>query len=239
MDSGVLPAKFNGTSYCLPLIVPRISPLMNSCKVTPRRLPNPPRTALAHLRKVDPALAPIIDRWGVPELPGRSVTLGAICGDIIGQQLSVRVADVIRGRFFALPGVGEDPAPDSIFAITDETLRAAGLSRAKIAAVRDLARFWGEHNLAHEQLAGMPDEDLIELLTQVRGIGPWTVKMILIFSLRRPDVLPFEDLGLRMGLQKVDGLAERPTPKQVIARAEIWAPYRSLGTWYCWQSLRK
>jgi len=187
---------------------------------------------------VDPILAPLIDQWGAPDLPGRPITMAGICGDIIGQQLSTRVADVIRSRFFALAALDQNPSPADISAISDEALRSAGLSRAKIAAVRDLARFWAEHQLSSDRLAAMPDDNLIELLTQVRGIGPWTVKMILIFSLRRPDVLPHEDLGVRMGLQKIDNLGDRPTPKQVIARAEIWAPYRTLGSWYCWQALR-
>ncbi|MEO8377100.1 MAG: DNA-3-methyladenine glycosylase [Candidatus Sumerlaeota bacterium] len=202
------------------------------------RLPQQPDAALRHLRSVDPQLARAIDHVGIFSLPtSRPATLYSLCRAIIGQQLSTTVAGTIAARFVTACGDGEHIAPQSVLRLTDEQLRAVGLSGAKTRSVRSLAEFWQREKLTHEHLDTLPDEELIEYLTQVKGIGPWTVKMILIFSLRRPDVMPHEDLGVRAGIKKIYRLDELPTPKETIAIAEKWAPYRSVASWYCWSVL--
>jgi DNA-3-methyladenine glycosylase II len=194
--------------------------------------------ALADLSAADPALARVIASVGPMQLPADLPTFERFTRAIIGQQLSVRVASTISARFVALFGGESGTTAERALAAPEEDLRAAGLSGAKVAAVRALATFWIAEALTPDRLAQLSDEDLIALLTRVKGIGPWTVKMILIFSLHRPDVLPFEDLGLRMGIRKLDGLAELPTPKETQRRAERWRPWRTVATWYCWQSLK-
>lgn len=203
-----------------------------------KRLPENPRAAIAHLRSADPALARAIDAVGPFRLPNNPANLDELCRSIIGQQLSVVVASAIEKRFTALVGdLGSQPA-SHLLNFSVEQLRAVGLSNAKARTVHALAEFWVAENLTEERLAEMPDDELIALLTQVKGIGPWTVKMFLIFCLRRPDVLPQEDLGLRAGLRKVHGLSEMPTQKEVPTLAAPWGPWSTVGTWYCWQYLK-
>ncbi|MCC6546753.1 DNA-3-methyladenine glycosylase 2 family protein [Candidatus Sumerlaeota bacterium] len=202
------------------------------------RLPQQPRLALRHLRLADSQLARAIDHVGGFAMPtSRPATLYSLCRAIIGQQLSTTVAGRIAERFVAACGQGEDIAPKVVLKLSDEQLRAVGLSGAKARSVRSLAEFWHREELTHESLEAMPDDELIDYLTQVKGIGPWTVKMILIFCLRRPDVLPHEDLGVRAGIKKIYRLDQLPTPKETITIAEKWAPYRSVASWYCWRVL--
>lgn len=208
------------------------------CAVTPRRLPAVPSKALADLRAADPRLGRVIDRVGPFEVPGKPATLYQFCRAVLGQQLSTTVAARIADRFRGLAGDDGTLTPASLLMVSDESLRTAGLSGAKTRTVRALAEFWAAENLSTERITALPDEELIRLFTQVKGIGPWTVKMVLIFCLRRPDVLPVEDLGVRMGLQRLDGLAEQPKPADVERRAEIWRPWRTVASWYCWQLLK-
>ena len=207
--------------------------------MTPKSLPKSPRKAIAHLRSVDPALARAIDAVGPVKLEPRPADLGALCRSIIGQQLSVVVANAIGGRFAAL-AAKKDGTIDArmLLSIPEEQLRAVGLSRAKVVAVRSLAEFWLAEELHEDRLRAHEDEDLIKLLTRVKGIGPWTVKMILIFSLNRPDVLPHEDLGLRAGLRRIHAMDEMPTIRQTLDLTAAWKPWSTVGTLYCWEILR-
>lgn len=158
--------------------------------------------------------------------------------DSIGsQQLSIKAAATIVGRIAALaPGDGR-PAPVEIAATPDETLRACGLSRAKVAYVKDLAGKFLDGTLDPEAIALLPDEEVISELTRVKGIGRWTAEMILLFTLRRPDVLPVDDLGLRNAVQRAFGLETRPSPAEVLRLGESWRPHRSTATLYLWRSL--
>lgn len=171
-------------------------------------------------------------------LAPRAPTLHALCEEILGQQLSIASAAAIARRFNARFGEGESFDAGAVMAAREEELRACGLSAAKAASVKGLVAFWQGEGLSPERVRGMSDAALLECLTQVRGVGPWTVKMFLIFALRRPDVLPVEDLGLRAGLQCLHALPDPPKPKVADALAAAWAPWRSVGTWYCWQVLR-
>lgn len=208
------------------------------CLVTPRRLPLEPRRALAHLKTTESALSPVIAQVGPLLLPGKPATLLQFCRAIIGQQLSTRVADVIASRFTSAVGDDETCTPSSILRLSDEELRAVGLSRAKTSTVRALATHWEQRRLSAQNIAARDDQAIMEEMTAVKGIGPWTVQMILIFCLRRPDVLPSGDLGLRQALARLDGRGELPKPAEVERRAEAWRPWRTVATWYLWQSLR-
>ena len=201
-------------------------------------LPERPGKAITHLRAADPALARAIDAVGPFRLPRNPATLDELCRAVIGQQLSVIVASRIEERFNALVGdLGKAP-PRHLLRFSIEQLRGVGLSEAKARTVHALAEFWAQEKLTEKRVAAMSDDDLIRHLTQVKGIGPWTVKMFLIFSLRRPDVMPHEDLGLRAGYKKIHGLDEMPHQREIPALTAHWGPWRTVATWYCWQFLK-
>ncbi len=199
------------------------------------RIPRGARSGLKHLRGADLDLGKVIDVVGPFRMNKHPASLMMLCRSIVGQQLSIVVAAKINGRFRDL--VGENPSARKILSVPVEDLRTVGLSQAKANSVRQLATFWGDHRLSEKKVETMSDEELIALLTQVKGIGPWTVKMFLMFSLQRPDVLPFEDYGLRAGMRRIYELDEMPTPKQVQEMAAPWRPWSSVASWYCWQIL--
>jgi DNA-3-methyladenine glycosylase II len=151
------------------------------------------------------------------------------------QQLSGKAAETIWKRACALGDQGEFPRPDQIARLSDPTLRSAGLSRQKILALRDLAQHEAEGRLPWQSLRRRDDEAVIEALTAVRGIGRWSAQMFLMFRWGRLDVLAGGDLGLQEGLKQLDNLAKRPTPKALLERGAIWAPLRSIASWYLWR----
>jgi DNA-3-methyladenine glycosylase II len=153
---------------------------------------------------------------------------------IISQQISTKAARAIGGRLQKILGRFQ---PKRILDATDEQLREAGLSRGKQRSMRDLADKCASGTIPLKKLRDLEDEAVIEALTQVHGIGPWTAEMFLIFSLGRLDVLPVGDYGLRAGVQKHYGLDELPKKDALHELAASWAPYRSIGTWYIWRSL--
>jgi len=155
---------------------------------------------------------------------------------IVNQQLSGRVADVIYERLRNLfPGKRLNPG--RMRRLRGSTLRKAGLSWNKIRFLKDLARHLVEGRLPQpSELDALPDEMLMERLTAVNGIGPWTVQMLLIFKLGRPDVFPHADLGVQKGFQRLFGLKERPTAKFILAHSQRWKPYRTLAAWYLWRA---
>jgi DNA-3-methyladenine glycosylase II len=159
----------------------------------------------------------------------------ALVHAFISQQLSSKAAATIAGRFDALyPGV---PTPAQVDATTDAQLRAIGLSSQKIGYIRDLCRRIREETLPLQSLEGLPDEDVITALTEVKGIGRWTAEMFLMFRLHRPDVLPVGDLGIIKAVQKHYRLRKQPTPERLTRIGESWRPYRSIACWYLWASL--
>ena len=161
-----------------------------------------------------------------------------LCKAIFTQQISTAVATVLFGRFRDL-FPQRRPTPTLVLeALTSrpiEVIRHCGLSRQKAAYIQDLARHFVDNRIPTRKLARMDDEAVIDALVNVNGIGRWTAEMFLIFTLNRPDVLPVDDLGLRVGVGNLFGLKERPKPKEVIALAEPWRPYRSIATWYLWR----
>jgi len=162
----------------------------------------------------------------------------ALAESIAYQQLSGKAAATIFGRVRALYPSRKWLDPEQLLATPDETLRAAGLSRAKTAALKDLAAKTIDGTVpASRALIRMSDDEIITRLTTVRGIGRWTVEMLLLFDLGRPDVWPVDDYGVRKGFAKTFGRRKLPTPKQLMKLGEKWRPYRSVAAWYFWRAL--
>jgi len=164
----------------------------------------------------------------------------ALAESIAYQQLSGKAAATIFGRVRALYPKAKWLDPEKVLATADEKLRAAGLSRAKTAAIKDLAAKTIDGAVpSGRALLRMSDDEIIARLTQVRGIGRWTVEMLLLFDLGRPDVWPVDDYGVRKGFAKTFGKRKLPTPKQLMKIGEKWRPYRSVAAWYFWRALDK
>ena len=204
------------------------------------RLQFDPAAAVAHLRARDPALAGLIDRLGpfALELKPAASLFEALLRSIVYQQLHGKAAATIHGRVLAELARHGGTTPDALGQASDAALRGAGLSGNKLLAVRDLALKCREGTVpslaAAHQLA---DEELIERLTAVRGIGPWTVHMLLIFYLGRPDVMPTGDFAIRLGFKNLYRKRQDPKPEAIVKHARCWQPYRSVASWYLWRSL--
>jgi DNA-3-methyladenine glycosylase II len=194
------------------------------------------RKAIVHLKKADAVLRSIIERVGAYRIEHRDPSFETLVRSIVYQQLSGKVATVILGRLIALLP-GSKVTPEAILKLTPARMRKAGLSKQKTAYIRDLARKTLKGHVKFETLAGLPDHEVIEHLTQVKGIGVWTAHMFLIFALRRPDILATGDLGVRAAIRKAYQLEELPHPKQVEEMALVWRPYCSVAVWYLWRSL--
>ncbi len=193
------------------------------------------KQAIVHLQRADPVLSEIITRVGSYRIEFRDPSFETLVKSIVYQQLSGRVAGVIFGRL--LEAAGGRLTPDSILKLRPARMRAAGLSAQKTAYIRDLARHTRDRRVVFEELTGLPDEQVIERLTQVKGIGVWTAHMFLIFALKRPNVLPSGDLGIRNAVRKAYGMTEMPKPVEIDTMGERWQPYRTVATWYLWRSL--
>lgn len=198
-----------------------------------------PAVAQAHLRACDAQLAAVMARVGALRLQRRypAEPFMALLRAIVYQQLSGKAAASIFARVCTLLPAGVR-APHALLACEDEQLRGAGLSRPKMAAARDLAEHAVSGRLPDAAaLAAMADEAIIDCLTDIRGIGRWTVEMLLIFGLGRPDVLPVTDLGIRKGFARLRGDEELPAPEALRRAGERWRPYRSVASWYLWRIL--
>ena len=197
-----------------------------------------PEAACRHLSEVDAVMAGLIDRQPAMHIAPRAAasSFAALLSAIVSQQLSVKAAATIHARVRALFDSAQ-PEPDALLALSDEALRGAGLSGNKTRAVRDLAHKCLDATVpALGDLQALTDAEIIERLTAVRGIGRWTVEMLLIFQLGRPDVLPVGDLGVRRGYQRAYAQAELPAPQELARIGAIWAPYRSVASWYLWRA---
>ncbi len=191
-------------------------------------------TAVQHLHRVDARLRPIIAAHGLPDWKPTRNPMAALGRAIVYQQLSGAAAGTIYKRFVALYD-NKFPKPAQLLTTDEPTLRSCGLSGAKAAALKDLAAHVSNQRLQPAKLAHLSDADVLAALLPVRGIGPWSVDMFLMFALSRPDVLPVGDLGVRKGMQKLYRLRQLPTPATMIKRAKPWQPFRSLGSWYMWR----
>ncbi len=193
-----------------------------------------------HIAATDPRIAALIARslrYNIKAAP-LIRPFDALAESIAYQQLSGKAAATIFGRVRALYPRRKYLDPEKILATPDESFRAAGLSRSKIAAVKDLAAKTIDGTVPSARaIARMSDEEIILRLTEVRGIGRWTVEMLLLFDLGRPDVWPVDDYGVRKGFAKIFGRRKLPTPKQLMKLGEKWRPYRSVAAWYFWRAL--
>ena len=193
------------------------------------------KQAIQHLRASDPVLAAIIEQVGDCGIRFRAPDFETLVKSIVSQQLSGRVAAVIFARLLAAAkGV---LTPEAILKLRPSRMRALGLSNQKTAYIRDLARRTRAGEIVFEDLAALPDHEVIARLTEVKGVGVWTVHMFLIFALQRTDVLPTGDLGIRNAIRKAYQLAELPTPAEMEKMAARWRPYCSVASWYLWRSL--
>jgi DNA-3-methyladenine glycosylase II len=193
------------------------------------------RKAVAHLKKSDPVLRAIIERVGPVRMEFGVPEFASLAEAIVYQQLNGKAAATIFKRFAAL--AGEPLRPQGILKLTDAQLRSVGLSIQKSSYLKDLSAKTAEGLLDFAKLGDMPDEEVINHLTQVKGIGVWTAHMFLMFSLRRPNVLPTGDYGIRMAIKKYYKKRKLPKPKDMEKIARPWEPYRSVACWYLWRSL--
>ena len=200
--------------------------------------PSAHRKAVNHLRKSDPVLAKLIAEIGPCRYEVRNfgTHFDALCRSIIYQQLSGKAAGTIHGRFLDL-FENRMPSPDALLAIPEDKLRAVGLSRQKAAYIRDLAEKVHTAALPLDHLDTLGDEEIVEYLVQVKGIGVWTAQMFLMFRLGRLDVLPVLDLGIRNAIKKAYRVRGAPTAERIAKIGAPWRPYTSIACWYLWRSL--
>lgn len=203
--------------------------------------PKPPPyadAAIAHLRGADPVLAGLIAEVGPLEMVARPAHFQALVRSIIFQQLAGAAAQAIYQRFVDLFPNTRFPTPAQVMKLTPARMRRAGLSRQKSLYLKDLARHFAIGEIDFRSLARMRDEEVVRELTRIKGVGRWTAEIFLMFSLRRPDVFPIDDLGLRNALRKFYGISDDAKPKDLLELAERWRPYRTVAAWYLWRSLR-
>jgi DNA-3-methyladenine glycosylase II len=193
------------------------------------------RKAINHLKKSDPILSAIIKRVGPCRMEFGPPEFHSLAEAIVYQQLNGKAAVTIFKRFAALAG---DPVtPEGILKLTDAQLRSVGLSKQKSSYLQDMAGRAARRELDFARLPGMTDDEVIKHLTQVKGVGVWTAQMFLMFTLRRPNVLPTGDYGIQMAIKKHYKKRKMPKPEVMAKIAKSWEPYRSVACWYLWRSL--
>jgi DNA-3-methyladenine glycosylase II len=193
------------------------------------------KKAVDHLKKSDAILASIISQVGMCQIAYREPTFEMLARAIVFQQLSGKAARTIYGRLEE--AAGGKLTPEAIQNLSVGEMRRCGLSRQKLGYIRDLAEHALSGKVDFARLPQMSDEEVIAALTDIKGVGVWTAHMFLIFSLRRPNVLPVGDLGVRTAIQRLYRKRKLPTPKQVEQIAKDWHPYCSYAAWYLWRSL--
>ncbi|KAH7566400.1 hypothetical protein ACOSP7_022857 [Xanthoceras sorbifolium] len=191
--------------------------------------------ALQFLRSTDPLLATLIDEHRPPTFDSCPSPFLSLAKSILYQQLAVKAAKSIYNRFLSLLGGEDRVLPDAVSSISPQQLRQIGVSYRKASYLHDLANKYMNGVLSDDSILEMDDETLFEMLTSVKGIGPWSVHMFMIFSLHKPDVLPVSDLGVRKGVKALYGLEELPGALKMEEVCEKWRPYRSVGSWYMWR----
>jgi DNA-3-methyladenine glycosylase II len=194
------------------------------------------KRAINHLKKADPVLAAIIERVGPYRIDYREPIFQTLVRSIVYQQLNGKAALTIFNRLAA--AAKADPlTPESILRLRPARMRALGLSKQKLTYIRELARFTKSGEINFDLYPTLEDAHVVEHLTRVKGVGVWTAHMFLIFALRRPDVLPTGDFGVRAAIKKAYNLPAMPTPAEMERIAAAWRPYCSVASWYLWRSL--
>jgi DNA-3-methyladenine glycosylase II len=193
------------------------------------------RKAIFHLKKSDPVMRAIIERVGPYRMEFGEPTFHSLAESILYQQLNGKAAATILKRF--TEAAGDPLTPEGILKLSSEQMRAVGLSKQKSSYLVDLAQKTQSGLLNFEKLLDMQEVDVIEHLTQVKGVGVWTAHMFLMFTMRRPDVLPTGDYGIQMAIKKYYRKRKLPKPKDMEKIAKAWSPYRSIACWYLWRSM--
>jgi DNA-3-methyladenine glycosylase II len=193
--------------------------------------------AAAHIVRADPAFKRIVEtNLEMQSRPEAGSAFESLLSAIVYQQLAGAAARTIHGRVVTALG-GAPIRPESVLATKPELLRAAGLSANKLAAIIDLAAKFIDGTVPVHDLEELSDDEIVERLVKVRGVGRWTAEMFLIFQLHRPDVWPVDDLGVRNGWARIHDLSTPPTPKELGPLADVLRPYRSTAAWYCWRAV--
>src|SRR5213080_1769575 len=193
------------------------------------------RKAVLHLKKSDPVMRGIVERIGACKMQFGEPTFHSLAEAIVYQQLNGKAALTIFKRFAAL--AGEPLTPEGILKLSDEQMRSVGLSKQKSSYLKDMAERAARGELDFTRLPKMSDDEVIKHLTQVKGVGVWTAHMFLMFTLRRPNVLPTGDFGVQMAMKKHYRKRKLPNPAQMEKIAKCWEPYRSVACWYLWKSM--
>jgi DNA-3-methyladenine glycosylase II len=190
--------------------------------------------ALRHLSKVDPVMKKVIERVGPCTLAPRGDPFVALCQAIFTQQVSTAVATVLFARFRKLFSRSK-PTPKGVLRLGDDQMRLAGLSRQKQSYLRDMAARFDRGEIPVKDFPTTSDEEIVQALLPIKGVGRWTAEMFLIFVMNRPDVFPVDDLGVKKGVQTLYGLPELPTSAETLPYGERWRPWRTVATWYLWR----
>lgn len=201
-----------------------------------RPLPYDAAAARRHIMRRDPVMRAIVKAAGPLALQARGQPYQSLLRAILYQQLAGPAAMAIERRFLAMFG-NRIPKPGELAPLSDEQLRTAGISRQKAGYMRSIAEHFADGRLSDRTLMRMSDDDVIEAVTAIKGVGGWTADMLLMFCLGRPDIMPVGDLGVQHGMKLAYGLAAPPKPPEMLEIAEAWRPYRSAGTWYLWRRL--
>ena len=191
--------------------------------------------ALRHLNNVDQRMGKLIDKFGPPNFNLMNNYYESLIRSIVYQQLSGKAASIIYERFLDLFVFDIYPEPKDILAVSIETLRSSGLSYQKVNYIRDLSEKWQEGTMNLTDIDSMTDEEISSELIKVKGIGQWTADMFLMFTLGRPDVFPFGDLGIQKGVMILTNMNRLPTQKEMERKTKKWQPYRTVAAWYLWK----
>ena len=195
------------------------------------------KKAVKYLMKSDPELIPLLDAFKIQDLQPETDYFKSLTRSIVYQQLSGKVAKTISDRFILLYKDKSYPTPVDVINIDHEKLRSVGLSNSKAQYIKNIAHAFLDNPDTYDSLEKMDDQDIIDTLITIKGVGPWTAQMFLMFTLNRPDVFPVTDLGVQKGFQHYYKLSEMPTPGQMLKKSEQWAPYRTVVSLYFWRLL--
>ena len=191
--------------------------------------------ALRHLSHADKRIEKLIDKFGPPNFNLMNNYYESLIRSIVYQQLSGKAASIIYERFLDLFVFDIYPEPKDILAVSIETLRSSGLSYQKVNYIRDLSEKWQDGTMNLTEIDSMTDEEISSELIKVKGIGQWTADMFLMFTLGRPDVFPFGDLGIQKGVMILTNMNRLPTQKEMERKTKKWQPYRTVAAWYLWK----
>ena len=195
------------------------------------------KKAVKYLRQSDPELIPLLDAFKIQDLKPETDYFKSLTRSIVYQQLSGKAAKTISDRFILLYKDKSYPTPVDVINIDHEKLRSVGLSNSKAQYIKNIAHAFLDNPDTYDSLEKMDDQDIIDTLITIKGVGPWTAQMFLMFTLNRPDVFPVTDLGVQKGFQHYYKLSEMPTPGQMLKKSEQWAPYRTVVSLYFWRLL--